>query len=533
MRHPHGLRAASGVAGGNAWNIAAAEYNGTPLNSILISAQDTEPQGLFFKPDGTKVYVIGDTNNNVYEYNLSTAWDVSTASYLQSFSVAAQDARPIGLFFKPDGTKLYVIGLTNDSIYEYNLSTAWDISTTSYLQLFSVAAQDTVPNDLFFKPDGTKVYVIGVLGTSIYEYNLATAWDISTASYLQSFSVAAQGGSPQGLFFKPDGTKVYTIGLGDIIYEYNVSTPWDISTASYLQLFSVSDQETNSRGLFFKPDGINVYITGADTDRIYEYNLSTAWNIATASFIYPSTNYFSVAAQDTDPQGLFFKPDGTKIYIIGDISNRVYEYNLSTPWDISTASYLQFFSVAAQDTLPQGLFFKPDGTKFYITGAVNDRIYEYNLSVAWDISTASYLQFFSVTAQDTGPQDLFFKPDGNKVYVVGAANDRVYEYNLATSWDISTASYLQLFSVAAQDTLPQGLFFKPDGTKFYITGAVNDRIYEYNLSVLWDISTASYLQFFSMTQQTNVPAGLFFKPNGTKVYITDTGINASMWSYDM
>jgi hypothetical protein len=74
-------------------------------------------------------------------------------------------------------------------VNEYDLSTAWDITTASYLQNFSVAAQETNPQDLFFKPDGTKMYVIGSSGDDVNEYDLSTAWDVTTASYLQNFTL--------------------------------------------------------------------------------------------------------------------------------------------------------------------------------------------------------------------------------------------------------------------------------------------------------------------------------------------------------
>jgi hypothetical protein len=54
------------------------------------------------------------------------AWDVSKAFYSGvSFSVAAQESQPYGLFFKPDGTKMYVIGVVGDDVNEYTLSTPW------------------------------------------------------------------------------------------------------------------------------------------------------------------------------------------------------------------------------------------------------------------------------------------------------------------------------------------------------------------------------------------------------------------------
>jgi len=128
-----------------------------------------------------------------------------------------------------------------------------------------------------------------------------------------------------------------------------------------------------------------------------------------------------------------------------DIIDVTFTSNLiSITWDISAASYLQNFSVAAQETTPNGIFFKPDGSKMYIVGFAGDDVNEYDLSSAWDISTASYLQNFSVAAQEIGPTGLFFKPDGSKMYIVGGAGQDVNEYNLGSAWDISTATFYRI-----------------------------------------------------------------------------------------
>jgi DNA-binding beta-propeller fold protein YncE len=529
------LIAAAGNAGvpKEPWSLEDVTYKGVPVNNFNVAAQEITPTGLFFKPDGTKMYVTGEFGDKVNEYDLSTAWDVSTASYLQLFSVSAQESRPQSIFFKPDGTKMYLIGFTGDDVNEYNLSTAWNVTTASYVQRFVVGSQDTGPSGVFFKPDGTKMYMVGTGGDKVNEYNLSTAWDISTASYVQLFSVAAQEATPEEVFFKPDGTKMYVIGsLGDDVNEYNLSTAWDISTASYVQLFSVAAQDNSPRGVFFKPDGTKMYMLGATSDAVYQYDLSTAWDLSSASYSYPTTRYFSVAAQEASPNALFFKPDGTKMYVAGGSGDEVNEYDLSTAWDISTASYVQLFSVAAQELNPVGLFFKPDGTKMYVLGSVGDDVNEYSLSTAWDISTASYVQLFSVAAQDTNPTGIFFKPDGTKMYVSGDAGDDINEYDLSTAWNVTTASYLQNFSVVAQDNWPNALFFKPDGTKMYVLGNNQDYVNEYDLSTAWNVTTASYVQNFSIVRQETFNSGLFFKPDGTKMYIVGT-VNDAVFEYDV
>ena len=253
------------------------------------------------------------------------------------------------------------------------------------------------------------------------------SWDLANTVYLQSFSVTAQESSPEDVFFKPDGLKMYVIGSGgDNIYEYDLSTAWDITTASYLQTLNIGVYETGPRGITFKPDGLQMYFIGSAGDDINEWALTTAWDITTASAL----RSFSVVSQDRGPQGLFLKPDGLKLYVIGQGNGKVYEYDLSTAWDISSASYLQTFDPNVSESRPNGIFFKTDGLKMYISGRGGDNIYEFNLSTAWDISTASYLQSFSVATQDGNPTTVFFKSDGLKMYVTGSSGANVYEYNL-------------------------------------------------------------------------------------------------------
>ena len=283
LARSRGRRVPSGAAPGpapvpGAWDLS----NASLLAGETYDAATTTPilEGIFFKDDGTKMYLVDNSGitaqKGVDEYDLGTAWDPSTASYVQSFGVSAEEGAPMGVYFKPDGTKMYVTGSSGDEVNEYNLSSAWDVSSATHVQAFDVSAQEATPRDVFFKPDGTKMYVMGDSGDDVNEYDLSTAWDVSSASYLQAFSVSAQDTGPEGLFFKPDGTKMYVSGVaGDTVEEYDLSTAWDVSSASHVQSLSVAAVTGTPVGIFFKPDGAKLFLATGGED-VFAYSVSTA-----------------------------------------------------------------------------------------------------------------------------------------------------------------------------------------------------------------------------------------------------------------
>jgi DNA-binding beta-propeller fold protein YncE len=492
----------------------------TLVDTLTTSTQDSAPSSVFFSTDGAKAYILGDTNNTIYQYTLSTPWDITSGSYSnKSFSVSSQDTTPTGIAFSVDGSKCYVVGATNGVIFQYTLSTAWDISTTSYSnKSFSVRAYDTSPQGISFKSDGTKFYLVGAITNIVYQFTLITDWDISTAiSDLKVGAVASQDTTPNSIFFKPDGTKVYVAGAtNNTIYQYTLSTAWDVSTLSYdNKSLNVSGWDSVLTCVFLKSDGTKLYFGGDTNDRIRSYTLKTAWDISTAYYQLNSN------PQESTPWGLDFSSDGTKAYIVGSGSDAIYQYTLDTPWDTNTAFYSgKSFSVLSQDTTAVGVKFSSDGTKAFIIGDTNNAVYQYTLSTAWDISTASYAsKSLGIGTQDILPTDLAFSSDGTKLYMVGDTNNTIYQYTLSTAWDLTGATYAtKSFSVNTQSTGPAGIAFSSDGTKFYLSTFATANIFQYGLTTAWDISTASYASkslLFSSYDTTAVAVSI--NSDGTKL----------------
>ena len=564
------------VSGSEAYSVAGGSYDNV---SFSVASEEASPSDISFKSDGTKMYVIGASGDDINQYTLSTAWDISTASFDSvTFSVASQEVTPNALFIKPDGTTFWVAGNANDTVYQYSMSTAWDMSTASYDSVsFSVVTEGTYPVGIWFKTDGTEMYIADLAGGEVNQYTLSTAWDITTASFTTNLSVSSEDTATNSLVFNSSGTSMFVSGvINDAVFEYILTTAWDLSTASYSgNSLNVSSQTDYPSGIYFKSDGSKLYVLNYGTgDIIYQYStvittaeldlstgsvfeiaptsdiqislsnpadsgtvssatllldggVASAYDIAGAS--YDSVS-FSVSGQETLPYGLTFKPDGTKMYVVGGSGDDINQYTLSTAFDLSSASFDSVtFSVASQDSAPRKVKFNDDGTKMFIVGTSTDTVYQYSLSTAYDISTASYDSVsFSVSSQDTDPRGLDFKPDGTKMYILGTSSDDVFQYSLSTAWDLSTASYDSVsFDTTAQDNDPFSITFNNDGTLFFIVTNANDSVYQYSCSTAYDISTASYdsVSFSLASQETNAYDAAF-SSNGVKMFIIGASTDA-------
>jgi len=451
----------------------------TFVDSFSVAEQDTSPRGLAFSSDGTKMFVVGNDGDNINEYTLTTPFDVSTASFVNSFSVAEQETSPTGVAFISDGAKMFVIGTTEDNVNEYTLTTPFDVSTASFVNSFSVGGQEIFPEGVAFSSDGAKMFVIGNSGDDVDEYTLTTPFDVSTASFVNSFSVAGQENNPRGLAFSSDGTKMFVVGNdGDDVDEYTLTTPFTLFHATFVDSFSVATEATSATGIAFSSDGAKMFVIGTTEDNVNEYTLTTPFDVSTASFV----DSFSVGGQEIFPEGLAFSSDGAKMFVIGNSGDDVDEYTLTTPFDVSTASFVNSFSVAAQENNPRGLAFSSDGAKMFVVGNDGDDVDEYTLTTPFDVSTASFVDSFSVAAQDTSPRGLAFSSDGVKMFVVGTTEDNVNEYTLTTPFDVSTASFVGSFPVALQETFPEDVAFSSDGTKMFVVGLDGDAVYEYNVT---------------------------------------------------
>jgi hypothetical protein len=492
-----------------AWDISTASVNGN-----YDPAQDSDPKDVIFNSNGTKMYIAGDQNDRTYQYSLSTAWDITSASYDSvSFNATGQTAGIFGINFNDDGTSFYIIG-TPDVIYQYTLSSAYDLSTASYAsKSFSVTDDDDSAGGFTFNNDGTKLFYVGYENDLVHQYSLSTAWDISTAtSDGVTFSVTTQNTVPVDVTFSGDGTKMYITGFsGGDIYQYStgvLAEELDLSTGNYFS-YTPSGNTTYAFANASDAQTFQLEVTSGS------YNVSDDLNDA---------SYVAVYDKGTGHQGLYIKPDGTKYYVVSGAT--VTEYQMSTAWDITSSSTTgDTFTNTSYDTDYDGIWFKDDGTKMYLAGSDNNYMREWELSTAWDITTSTYNLGVDI-ANASFNMNVSFNEEGSKMLVTDQGTDAVFAYNI-NQWTLSSASGEVNFSYSSITSNPLHTIFNSDGTKMYMISST-DGMHQFSLSTAFNVTTASAdtipSSFASLSGRS-----LYFDTTGGRFYMM-TGSEIQQWS---
>jgi hypothetical protein len=317
---------------------AVAEDILTTIGTVTNNDFDLSTGSVFdYTPDSSATATISNTPTQAFDFTIkfngsgaTTSYQFDTATLYHSLDTSAQEtAAPQGLTFSPDGTKMYLCGASSDAVHQYDLSSAWDLNTATFTRTLLVTDQGLNPSDVLFKPDGSSMFVVFGASDDVFQYNLSTSWDISTATYaLKSFDFTPQDSSPQSIIFNNDGSKLFMCGSSNFIYQYSLSTEYDVSTMSYDEI-SFDPLTTSLFSMWINLDGDKLYAgTG---NEIVEVSLSTPYDLSTASFVdtYPSSGSNSEIPSDR-LEGIFFKPNGTEIFIVSAVTDTVKQFNIGS-----------------------------------------------------------------------------------------------------------------------------------------------------------------------------------------------------------
>ena len=248
---------------------------------------------------------------------------------------------------------------------------------------------------LTFNNDGTKMYTSAYLHTAtadrIYEYDLTTAYNISTATLSTSIAVGTYTGSATVLHgamqivFNNDGTKMFIADYHKTIIEYTLTTPYDIDTASTTyasgQGYDTNANQKRPTSVAFNNDGTKMFITGnhkaGNPQSIHEYSLDNPFVITSGVTHVQETQ---LSPQPDYVDGIVFNYDGTKMYITDSVGNEIRQYELTTAFSVATYSLqgtldLSTYSIeGGRETV-----FSSDGSKMFVVDQA-EVVFEFNLS---------------------------------------------------------------------------------------------------------------------------------------------------------
>ena len=236
----------------------------------------------------------------------------------------------------------------------------------------------------YYTAHGAASYTQG----TIEQYEMSSGYDPNTASQVNVLTLNTGGLNftyATGVEFKPDGTRMYVTGLtnaGNKIAQYDLSTAWDILTAS----LSGNVSFPALAGVRFQDNGQHMFVLDTqDPDTIKKYECTVPWDVTSIFPLPVQTANVSVICQPAESsiRGFSFKDDGTKLYVSGTDNNSTFVITLSTGWDISGLSLLGVLNVqtASGDSTPLDVFTNPFETLFFIGGSINRKIYTYDTDV--------------------------------------------------------------------------------------------------------------------------------------------------------
>tara|TARA_R110000803_G_scaffold206573_1_gene273934 strand:+ start:6152 stop:8299 length:2148 start_codon:yes stop_codon:yes gene_type:complete len=230
------------------------------------------------------------------------------------------------------------------------------------------------------------------------------------------------------------------------------------------------------------------------------------------------------------PMGLFMTTDGDRLFISG--GQTIYQYSLTTNFDISTAVY-DSVSVSLpsayfpNSALISDFFISPNGLKFISLDWQNQLLISGTLSSPWNISTLTYDTTSTLpSGSNIFSRGVFVSSDGLTAFTGNTNLHLIYRYTMTTAWDLSTVSYandsFDTSDLAVASKL-KGISFSDTGTEMRLLDGTDSIVTIYPLTTAYDLSTVGT----EFTIATGGPgageySGLAFRSGGRRFYSLDT-----------
>ncbi len=238
-----------------------------------------------------------------------------------------------GMAVSKDGTKIFAGILNPSAMLAFTLTTPGDITTILGTYTEKSMSNLTTPYWFRFNNEGTVLITSEQTGTTdpnyIYQYSLSTPWDITTLVYVKSYRYDIVGTTHQtnGVDISADGTRLYLgmYSVGDGVgyfKEYILGTPWDIGNVTFNAsfesfgadfIFDISGTDltyfsstSNKRYIFSEPFDIS---SAMETDPL-TYSIATNSPLNQCSTYSNATMYYMYGSESAQTlQQVNLKPE--------------------------------------------------------------------------------------------------------------------------------------------------------------------------------------------------------------------------------
>jgi len=253
-------------------DITGATIDGTDVQEITVDGDTVFTAGPTPAPVN-RMYLADFGSKLIRQYDLTNKFDLTGATETGTFSF--NDSRDVTI--ADSGNKLLGSSLVKGGHEMYNLSTAYDITTAGSVQS-TLSESRAAGNSI--DPSGVHVLTANFDNQEFNYYTLGTPFDLSTQS-LQG--TASMGNATVDVDYVNQGEYVFGVDLTTQVNRWELSTPYDFTTRSNKQTYSVP---TNYRGIHVTDDGSKYFAAYYQGPEIYEFNLSTPFDISTrGSFV--------------------------------------------------------------------------------------------------------------------------------------------------------------------------------------------------------------------------------------------------------
>jgi len=131
---------------GNAANAYFDSYY-TNGGTGQLAANTNEMYSFNWNDDGSKLFALDKTstaaNSAVREFTSDPVYDLTALTYVDGYVIGNKANAPRGMDFKTDGTEMYIVENDNSNVWQWTLSTGFDVSTASYTRVFDTSRGDS------------------------------------------------------------------------------------------------------------------------------------------------------------------------------------------------------------------------------------------------------------------------------------------------------------------------------------------------------------------------------------------------------